>query len=58
MTREQKKKMGSNKGELEQVKRKLDRILHVVESTDLDMDDASERILVSLQRREQLEAVL
>ena len=35
---------------------RLDRIWHFVESTDLDMADASERILEHRHRREQLEA--
>ena len=41
---------------MEEVKQKLDRIWHFVESTDLEMDDASERILAHRHCREQLEA--
>ena len=42
--------------ELAEMKRKLDRIWHFVESTDLEMADSSERILAHRHRRELLEA--
>lgn len=38
--------------ELEDVKRKLERIWHFVESTDLDRSDSAERILEYGRRRE------
>ena len=56
MAREQRQNLETIEAELEEVKRKLDRIWHFVESTDLDMTDASERILQHRHRREQLEA--
>ena len=56
VAREQRQNLDTIEAELEEVKRKLDRIWHFVESTDLDMADASERILEHRHRREQLEA--
>ncbi len=56
VAREQRQNLETIEAELEEVKRKLDRIWHFVESTDLDMADASERILEHRHRREQLEA--
>ena len=56
VAREQRQNLETIEAELEEVKRKLDRIWHFVESTDLDMADASERILQHRHRREQLEA--
>ncbi len=56
VAREQRQNLETIEAELEEVKRKLDRIWHFVESTDLDMADASERILAHRHRREQLEA--
>ena len=56
IAREQRQNLETIEAELEAVKRKLDRIWHFVESTDLDMADASERILEHRHRREQLEA--
>ncbi len=56
VAREQRQNLQTIEAELEEVKRKLDRIWHFVESTDLDMADASERILEHRHRREQLEA--
>ena len=56
IAREQRQNLETIEAELEEVKRKLDRIWHFVESTDLDMADASERILEHRHRREQLEA--
>ena len=56
VAREQRQNLETIEAELEEVKRKVDRIWHFVESTDLDMADASERILGHRHRREQLEA--
>ena len=56
VAREQRHNLETIEAELEEVKRKLDRIWHFVESTDLAMADASERILEHRHRREQLEA--
>ena len=56
VAREQRQNLETIEAELEEVQRKLDRIWHFVESTDLDMTDASERILEHRHRREQLEA--
>ena len=56
VAREQRQNLETIEAELEEVKRKLDRIWHFVESTDLDMADASERILEHRHRRDQLEA--
>ncbi len=56
VAREQRQNLETIEAELEEVKRKLDRIWQFVESTDLDMADASERILEHRHRREQLEA--
>ena len=56
VAREHRQNLETVEAELEEVKRKLDRIWHFVESTDLDMADASERILEHRHRREQLEA--
>ena len=56
VAREQRQNLETVEAELEEVRRKLDRIWHFVESTGLDMADASERILEHRHRREQLEA--
>ncbi len=56
VAREQRQNLETIEAELEEVKRKLDRIWNFVESTHLDMADASERILEHRHRREQLEA--
>ena len=56
VAREQRQNLETIEAELEEVKRKLDRIWHFVESTDLDMADALERILQHRYRREHLEA--
>ncbi len=56
VAREQRQNLETIEAELQEVQRKLDRIWHFVESTDLDMADASERILEHRHRREQLEA--
>ena len=54
--REQRERLETIEQELEDVKKRLGRIWHFVESTDLDKADASERILEHRHRREQLEA--
>ncbi len=56
VAREQRQNLDTIEAELKEVRRKLERIWHFVESTDLDMADASERILGHRHRREQLEA--
>ncbi len=56
VAREQRQNLETIEAELAEVNRKLDRIWRFVESTDLDMADASERILEHRHRREQLEA--
>ena len=56
VARQQRQNLETIEAELEEVKRKLDRVWHFVESTDLDMADASERILEHRHRRDQLEA--
>ena len=56
VARKQRERLETVEQELEDVKRRLDRIWHFVESTDLEMADASERILAHRHRREQLEA--
>ena len=56
VAQEQRQNLETIEVDLEEVKRKLDRIWHLVESTDLDMADASERILQRRHLREQLEA--
>ncbi len=42
--------------ELQEVKRRLDRIWQLIETTDLDVADASERIREHRERKEKLEA--
>ena len=44
VAREQRKWLETIEDELEDVKRKLGRIWHFVETTDIDMADASDRI--------------
>ena len=56
VAREQRQSLETVEAELEEVKRKVDRIWHFVESTDLDMADASECIQEHRHRRERLEA--
>ena len=52
VAREQRKRLET----LEDVKRKLGRIWHFVETTDIDMADASDRIKEHRERQERLEA--
>ena len=53
--REQRKRLETIEDELEDVKRKLGRIWHFVETTDIDMADASDRIKEHRERQERLE---
>ena len=56
--RENRGKLEAYTQELEDVKRRLDRIWHVIETTDIDMADASERVLELRDRREFLEQAM
>ena len=53
--REQRKRLQTVEDELEDVKRKLGRIWHVIETTDIDMADAADRIKEHRDRKERLE---
>ena len=53
---EQRKRLETIEDELEDVKRKLGRIWHLVETTDTDMADASDRIKEHRERQRRLEA--
>ena len=55
VTREQRKSLETIEDELEDVKRKLGRIWHFVETTDINMADASDRIKEHRERKERLE---
>ena len=55
VAREQRERLGSIEGELEDVKRRLGRIWQALETTDLDMADAAERIKELRDRKERLE---
>ena len=55
LTREQRQKLESAEHELAQVTQALDRIWRLVETTDLEMSDAADRIREHKQRKEQLE---
>ena len=55
VAREQRKRLETIEDELEDVKRKLGRIWHFVETTDIDMADASDRIKEHRERKERLE---
>ena len=55
LAREQRQKLESVEHELAEVKRALDRIWRLVETTDLEMSDAADRIREHKQRKEQLE---
>ena len=44
LVREQREKLEAFQDELEEVRRRLDRVWHIVETTDLDVSDASSRI--------------
>ena len=55
IAREQRQKLETIETELEDVKRKLGRVWHLVENTDLDMADASDRIREHRERQKRLE---
>ena len=55
LAREQRQKLESLEHELAEVKRALDRIWRLIETTDLEMSDAADRIREHKQRKEQLE---
>ena len=55
IAREQRKRLETVEDELEDVKRKLGRIWHVIETTDIDMADAADRIKEHRDRQERLE---
>ena len=55
VAREQRKRLETIENELEDVKRKLGRIWHFIETTDIDMADASDRIKEHRERQERLE---
>ena len=55
VAREQRKRLETVEDELEDVKRKLGRIWHVIETTDIDMADAAGRIKEHRDRQERLE---
>ena len=53
---EQRRRLETIENELEDVKRKLGRIWHFIETTDTDMADASDRIKEHRERQQRLEA--
>ena len=55
MACEQWQKLQSIEEELEEVKRRLGRIWHAIETTDIEMADASDRIKEHRERKEKLE---
>ena len=55
IAREQRKRLQIIEDELDDVKRKLGRIWHVIETTDIEMADASDRIREHRERKERLE---
>ncbi len=55
VTREQRKRLETIEDELEEVKRKLGRIWHFIETSDAVMTDASDRIREHRDRQERLE---
>ena len=55
VAREQRKRLQTVEDELEDVKRKLGRIWHVIETTDIDIADAADRIKEHRDRQERLE---
>ena len=55
VAREQRKRLETIEDELEEVKRKLGRIWHLVENTDTDLADASDRIKEHRERQTRLE---
>ena len=55
VTRAQRKRLETIEDELEEVKRKLGRIWHFIETSDAVMTDASDRIRERRERQERLE---
>ena len=55
MGREQRKRLQTIEYEIDEVKRKLARVWHVIETTDRDVADAADRIREHRERRERLE---
>ena len=55
VAREQRERLETIEEELEEVKRRLGRIWQVIETTDVEMADASERIREHRERKEKLE---
>ena len=55
MAREQRDRLETIEEELEDVKKRLGRIWQVIETTDIEMADASERIREHRERKEKLE---
>ena len=55
LAHEQRGRLESIEGELEDVKRRLGRIWNVIETTDMEMADAAERVRELRDRREKLE---
>ena len=55
VAREQRERLETIERELEETKRRLGRIWHVIETTDIEMADASERIREHRERKEKLE---
>ena len=55
VAREQRKRLKTIENELEDVKRKLGRIWHVIETSDIDTADAADRIRDHRERQERLE---
>ena len=53
--REQRKRLQTIEYEIEEVRRKLARVWHVIETTDRDVADAADRIREHRERRERLE---
>ena len=56
VAREQRKRLETIDSELTDVRRRLDRLYNVVETTDLDMSDVTPRIRDHRERQERLEA--
>ena len=56
VAREQRRKLQTIEEELEEVKRRLGRVWHVIETTNLDVSDASERIREHRERQQKLES--
>ena len=56
VAREERKRLNVINDELEDVKRRLARIWHVIETTDIEMGDATERIKEHRERKNRLEA--